>query len=127
MQQTSCYIKEIIYVLSINMAMFFFQPKSQFLGLKQSLNMCRIIMLTFSLNFSRMASNVVGYFRSDEFDWLGHSEREAADRRCCHGDVGRVEEEIVRQQVGGNGGSHDLVMTSLLHHSATVVRSRRSQ
>jgi hypothetical protein len=36
--------------------------------------------------------------RSDEFDWLGHSEREAAEQRCCHGDVGRVEEEIVRHQ-----------------------------
>lgn len=59
-----------------------------------------------------MASNVAGYFRSDEFDWLGHSEREAADRRCCHGDVGRVEEEIVRQQVRGMAGH----MTWLWHH-----------
>ena len=38
-------------------------------------------------------------FRSDEFDWLRQREKEAADQCCCHGDVGRVEEEIVRHQV----------------------------
>ena len=38
-------------------------------------------------------------FRSDEFDWLKQREKEAADQCCCHGDVGRVEEEIVRHQV----------------------------
>ena len=39
------------------------------------------------------------FSRSDEFDWLVNSEKQAADQHCCHGDVGRVEEEIVRHQV----------------------------
>ena len=48
------------------------------------------------------------FSRSDEFDWLEHSGREAADQRCCHGDVGRVEEEIVRQQVMSSLHNHQL-------------------
>ena len=51
------------------------------------------------LVFSLASIEIFKLFRSDEFDWLRHSEREAADQHCCHGDLGRVEEEIVRQEV----------------------------
>ena len=52
--------------------------------------------------FSLSLSLSLSLWRSDEFEWLAHCEIEAADHRCCHGDVGRVEEEIVRHQVRGH-------------------------
>ena len=89
-----------------------------------------ILMIRYCIYSNETCINLISVScknRSDEFDWLGHSEREAAEQRCCHGDVGRVEEEIVRHQVKETTGSCDMFMTSLLHHLATVVRGRRSQ
>ena len=63
-------------------------------------SLCKLLLETLvRLEATHAEVQHILMIRDDEFDWLTHVEKEAADRCCCCGDVGRVEEEIVRQQV----------------------------